>query len=179
MCEGFGVGKGGDGFDLCVAARSDGHIAPGKVLCLPASKFCFKRLGTDKASRAEDEFRAGLLIVLDINVIPAGYHSAFAFANSAHVHREVPFGRAELFTSAEIRGYLRAVNNILTGQASMPSASEKGPPKSRTAPFPVIGRAICLAALRTVTSQPWWNVIRVSPRSSRCLAKTRRLSWPH
>jgi IS30 family transposase len=29
--------------------------------------------------------------------------------------------------------------------------------------IPVIGRAICSQAAKTVISQPWWNVIRVSP----------------
>jgi len=33
----------------------------------------------------------------------------------------------------------------------------------RTALFPVIGRATCSLAAKTVISQPWWNVIRVSP----------------
>src|SRR5271155_1197158 len=43
----------------------------------------------------------------------------------------------------------------------MPSPSGKGPQKSRTAPFPVIGRAILLVAQKTVTSPRWWNDIRV------------------
>jgi hypothetical protein len=40
------------------------------------------------------------------------------------------------------------------------------------------GRSAWVAP-RTVTSPPWWNVIRVLPRWSRCPAKTRLLSWPH
>src|SRR2546430_180736 len=118
MCEGFCVSKAGDWFDRCACARIDDHIAGAKLTCTPVSKFRFERFGTDKASRAKDEFRAGLPIVLEINVVPAGYHSAFAFTNNAHVHREVSFGHAELFASAEIRGHLGAVNDILTGQAS-------------------------------------------------------------
>src|SRR6202046_2685089 len=42
------------------------------------------------------------------------------------------------------------------------SFSGKGLPRLKTALFPVIGRATCSLAARTVTSQPWWNDIRVS-----------------
>jgi hypothetical protein len=49
----------------------------------------------------------------------------------------------------------------------------------KTALFPVIGRAICSAAPKTVTSQPWWNDIRVLPSWSKCPAKTQRRSSPH
>src|SRR3982075_3159057 len=37
----------------------------------------------------------------------------------------------------------------------------------KTALFPVIGRAICSQAAKTVISQPWWNDIRVLPCSSK------------
>jgi hypothetical protein len=45
-------------------------------------------------------------------------------------------------------------------RSSMPSLSGKGLQKLKTALFPVIGRAICSAAPKIVTSQPWWNDIR-------------------
>src|ERR1700750_1850309 len=60
----------------------------------------------------------------------------------------------------------------------MPSRSGKGLPRLKTALFPVIGRATCSLAARTVTSQPWWNDIRVSLCWSKCLAKTQRRSSP-
>ena len=57
-----------------------------------------------------------------------------------------------------------AIADTAVGKSSMPSPSGNGPQKSRTAPFPVIGKAICWAAPTTVTLQPWWNVIRVLSR---------------
>ena len=39
----------------------------------------------------------------------------------------------------------------------MPSPSEKDPQKSRTAPSPVIGKAISLLAQKTATSRRWWE----------------------
>ena len=89
----------------------------------------------------------------------------------------------------ELIGHLRSKRRIRRSRhsrdrghhavrSSMPSPSGKGPQRSRTAPSPAIGRAICWAAPTTVTSPLWWNVIRVLPRWSRCPAKTRRLSWP-
>ena len=49
------------------------------------------------------------------------------------------------------------------GRSSMPSLLGKDLRRLKTALFPAIGRATCLAAAGTVTSQPWWNDIRVSP----------------
>jgi Helix-turn-helix domain len=48
----------------------------------------------------------------------------------------------------------------------------------RTVLFPVIGRAICSQAARTVISQPWWNVIRVSSCSSKYPVKIQPRSSP-
>jgi hypothetical protein len=65
-----------------------------------------------------------------------------------------------------------------TVRSSMPSPSGKDLQKLKTAPFPVIGRAICSAAPRTVTSQRWWNDIRVLPSWSKCLAEIQQRSSP-
>jgi IS30 family transposase len=46
-------------------------------------------------------------------------------------------------------------------RSSMPSPSGKDLQKWKTALFPVIGKVICSQAPATVTSQPWWNDIRV------------------
>ncbi len=59
-------------------------------------------------------------------------------------------------------------------RSSMPSPSAKGPQRLKIVPFLVIGREICSAAPATVTSQPWWNDIRVSPSWSKCPARTQR-----
>jgi transposase len=42
----------------------------------------------------------------------------------------------------------------------MPSLLAKDLPRLKTALFPVIGRATCSQAAKTVLSQPWWNDIR-------------------
>jgi len=76
----------------------------------------------------------------------------------------------------ELLGHLRSKRRIrrsqhsrifkdARGQSPRPSPSGKDPLRWRTAPFLVIGRAISCAAQGTVTSRPWWNAIRVSPRS--------------
>ncbi len=63
-------------------------------------------------------------------------------------------------------------------RSSMPSPFGSGLQRLKTAPFPVIGREICSPAPATVTSQPWWNDIRVLPSWSKCPAKTRQRSLP-
>ena len=63
-------------------------------------------------------------------------------------------------------------------RSSMPSPSGRGLQRLKTAPFPVIGRAICSAAARTVTSQPWWNDIRVLPSWLKYPAKIQLRSSP-
>src|SRR5260370_39955199 len=45
----------------------------------------------------------------------------------------------------------------------MPSLLAKDLRRLKTALFPVIGRAICSQAAKTLISQPWWNDIRVLP----------------
>ena len=46
------------------------------------------------------------------------------------------------------------------GRSSTPFPFEKGPQRSKIAPSPAIGRAICSAAPTTVTSRRSWNAIR-------------------
>jgi IS30 family transposase len=52
------------------------------------------------------------------------------------------------------------------------------PAEVEDALFPVIGKVICSPEQATVTSQPWWNDIRVLSSWSKCPAKTRRPSSP-
>ena len=61
-------------------------------------------------------------------------------------------------------------------KSSTPFPFENGLRKSRIAPSPAIGRAICWAAPRTVISQLWWNDIRVLSCWLRCPAKI-QLPW--
>src|SRR5262252_6807956 len=72
----------------------------------------------DELSGAENQFSTGFFVVLQVNVVPARDHHAFAFANTAHINAEVSAHDAELTTSAEVRGYFRAVNDVLAGQTS-------------------------------------------------------------
>jgi IS30 family transposase len=46
--------------------------------------------------------------------------------------------------------------------SSMPSRFVSGQQKSKIAPFPVIGRAICCAGRATVTWSRWWSAVRAS-----------------
>jgi hypothetical protein len=71
----------------------------------------------------------------------------------------------------------RAADSLAV-RSSMPSLLAKDLRRWKTALFPVIGRAICSQAAKTVISQPWWNVIRVLPCSSKCPAKIQRRSSP-
>ena len=68
--------------------------------------------------------------------------------------------------------HARAVGRMSAGRSSMPSLLGKDLRRLKTALFPAIGRATCLAAAGTVTSQPWWNDISRSSCSSKCPAKT-------
>src|SRR5579863_806192 len=47
-------------------------------------------------------------------------------------------------------------------RSSMPSPSGKDLRRLKTALFLVTGKAICSQAVKTLTSQPWWNDTRVS-----------------
>ena len=72
----------------------------------------------------------------------------------------------------------RGRRTVPRSESSMPSPSGKDLQRSKTALFPVLGRAICSEAPGTVTSQRWWNDIRVLPSWSKCPANTQRRSSP-
>src|SRR5229473_2071775 len=74
-------------------------------------------LRCDESAGAKNEFGSRLFVVLEIDVVPTGYHLAFTLADYRHIHGEVPFGYAELFAPSQIRGNFRAVNDVLARHA--------------------------------------------------------------
>ena len=79
----------------------------------PIRKYGFNRFWTDEATRPKNKFRAALLIVFEINVIPLRHHAAFALTHDAHVDREIFLRYPEPFTSAKVGSDLCTMNDIL------------------------------------------------------------------
>src|SRR5215510_13318273 len=116
VCMGLRLNKARNGFEDGACPCVDDHIGASELTRCAVRKCGLQSLGANEASGAEDEFRAARLVVVEIYVIPARYHLAFAFAHSPHVDGEISFGDAELFTSAKVRSNLRTVNDVLAGQ---------------------------------------------------------------
>src|SRR5215510_9161971 len=112
MCEGLRITKARNGFEHSPCSCVDDHMGASELTRCSVRQCGLHSLGANEAAGAEDEFRAARLVVVEIHVIPARYHPAFAFAHSAHVDGEVSFGDAELFTSAKVRSNLRTVTDV-------------------------------------------------------------------
>jgi hypothetical protein len=77
----------------------------------------FDCLRANEARGTEDEFRSGLLVIVEVRIVPVRYHPAFPVANRAHINGYVAFGYPELVASADIRGNLRTMYNVFAGEA--------------------------------------------------------------
>ncbi len=104
------------------------------------------------------------------------YRSLFIQARGVLKKELIQHLRSKRFIRRSV--HARAAEAAPRVRSSMPSPSARGLRRLKTAPSPVIGRAICSQAPATVTSQPWWNDIRVSSSWSKCPAKTQRPSSP-
>ena len=109
----------GNWFECGVSARVHDYVFGAQLALRAVGKFDLDGLGADESPVAEDKFRAGGLVVLEVDVVPARYHFAFAFADGAHVCGEtaVHADNAELAAAGEVRGDFCAVNDIFAGQA--------------------------------------------------------------
>src|SRR5260370_29869028 len=74
----------------------------------------FHCLWANEAPCAEDEFRSALFVIAEVRIVPTRYHPAFPIANRGHINGEICFRYPELFASADVRGNLRTVYDILT-----------------------------------------------------------------
>src|SRR5215470_18522596 len=116
VCKGLRLNKARNWFEHSACPGVDDHMGSSELTRGSVRQCGLQSLGANEASGAEDEFRAARLVVVEIHVIPARYHRAFAFAHSAHVDGKVSFGDTELFTSAKVRSNLRTVQDVLAGQ---------------------------------------------------------------
>src|SRR5713226_118514 len=94
------------------------HIGSPELASCSIRECNLQRFRADELSGAEEQFSPGFLVVLQVHVVPARDHLAFTFANRAHIDDEVSVDDAEFAASPEVRGDLRAVNEVLAGQTS-------------------------------------------------------------
>src|SRR5262249_47657678 len=89
VCKGLRSNKAGNWFEDSACTCVNDHMGSSESTRCSVRKCGLQRSRADEASGAEDEFRAALLVVIEIHVIPARYHLAFALEHSAHVNAEV------------------------------------------------------------------------------------------
>src|SRR5215813_5942596 len=72
---------------------------------------------TNEAAGPQDEFHPALLKNVEMNIDRVGYHPALAVTHSRHIDSELVNRDAELSTPAHVRGDLRTMYDVFTGQA--------------------------------------------------------------
>jgi hypothetical protein len=77
----------------------------------------FQSPRTNEASDAEDQLRAAALEILQVHLVQAPHHSAFARQHRWHVNRRTRLGDSAAFRSAKVRRDLRAVDGVLARNA--------------------------------------------------------------
>ncbi len=117
MCvSGRASARPGIGFQCGPRARADNYIGSPESSSRSASKSDFQSFRAYEASQPENEFRARLLVVVEIQIVQARYHRAFSGPHCRHFNPEAVREQTELFASTKIRRYPGTVKNVLTGQ---------------------------------------------------------------
>ena len=98
-------------------ARIDDNIFATESAGPAGGQLGFDGLGTNEASCAHHQFRAALLVVIEVNVDQAPHHLALSLAHGSHVDLNVLFADSELGAAVKERGSLGAVDDILARQA--------------------------------------------------------------
>src|SRR6516164_6406130 len=101
-----------------MCASVDDHIGSPELASCSIRECDLEGLGAVGWSVAEDQFSPAFLVVPQQHAVPARDHLAFTFANSAHIDAELSVHDVELKTSPEVRGDLRALNDVFAGQTS-------------------------------------------------------------
>src|SRR5215468_8223246 len=102
VCQWLSVRKPRYRFERGVCAGVDDYVFPAQLARRAIEQCGLEGLGPDEASATEKQFRASLFIVLEIHIVPPGYHSAFTLANGTHINGEASVDDAELTASAEM-----------------------------------------------------------------------------
>ena len=91
---------------------------PRNVRVPAIGKLDFKGLWTHEIPSAHDQFRAALLVIVEMNIDEVLNHLALAFTDRCHIDVNILFADAELLAAIKQRGDLGAVDDVLARQAS-------------------------------------------------------------
>src|SRR5580658_3955777 len=88
---------------------ADDHVRSAEQAACTIAQGCLYRSRRDEAPRRENQFRARLLVVVEVEIVQPRNHLAFAVAHHRDIHSEVFFGDAEGFAVANVGGHPGAV----------------------------------------------------------------------
>src|SRR5258708_14619358 len=117
MGEGFRFSKAGSGIDSRPGSRVDDDPLCSKQAFAAFSKANVDGSGSNKASRAHDQFGTALFVQLKVHLDQACNHLALASAHRLHVNFPILLGNSEFLTSLEIGRDFGAMNNVLARKA--------------------------------------------------------------
>src|SRR6266850_2969148 len=99
-------------------AGVDDDILAAKRALPAVGQLGFDGLGANEAPCPHYQFRAALLVVVEMNVDQAPHHLALALTHGCHVDANILFADAELVAAIKEGSNLGAVDDVITGQAS-------------------------------------------------------------
>jgi len=111
------VGNSRDRLDDRVRASADDDVGSAKLSPRPIRKRDFQSSRTNEASDAEDQLRAAALEILQVHLVQAPHHSAFARQHRRHVNRRTRLCDSAAFRSAKVGRNLCAVDDVFARKA--------------------------------------------------------------
>jgi hypothetical protein len=114
MREWLRLGHARSRFQCSPRTGADDDIRSAEAANSSVKESDFQSLRAYEAPRSQDEFRSGLLVVVEVYIIQARYHRAFSGAYRRHVNMEAVCDETEFFASTKVRRYPRTVENVLT-----------------------------------------------------------------
>src|SRR4029077_4211919 len=103
MREWLRVSKAGNWIERRARTCADDHVGSAELAPCAIWQRGLHSPRAGEVSIAENEFRSRLFIILEIQIVQSGHHSAFPAAHYSHIHCEIFAGDAELFASANVR----------------------------------------------------------------------------
>ena len=116
MREGVCLDKPRNGFDRRSRARADYHPFSAKNACTAFGKRDLDRSRPGEAAGALEQLRSARLEILEVHRYQSINHLPLPIAYTRHVDVGIVLSDAELSTSPEVRGNLRAMDDILARQ---------------------------------------------------------------
>ena len=118
MCvSGFASARSRNRLERGPRAGIDDDILAAKRARPAVVQLGFDGLGADETPRAHDQFRAALLVIVEMNIDEVLDHLALAFAHRRHVDADILLADAELLAAKKERGDLGAVDDVFARQA--------------------------------------------------------------